>query len=188
MALGGTKEGIPYQKSLQIARDTLSSAIALQKEDGGNPVALMTAVCSAGGTTIEGIDALAKNGFDHALPHCGLKSGRHFFVAAVEQVIEFLFREGGEQADVFLRCLFIQQSDLHRRHLGENLIALGLGVRCAVHVDGDKQRAGFAGKLGGVCDPATFIQRNEGIVVPCGDDIPVRMADVQEGDRALGDV
>jgi len=67
MALGGTKEGIPYQKSLQIARDTLSSAIALQKEDGGNPVALMTAVCSAGGTTIEGIDALAKNGFDHAV-------------------------------------------------------------------------------------------------------------------------
>lgn len=67
MALGGTREGIPYTKSLEIARDTLFSAAALQKTTGKNPIDLMSGVCSAGGTTIEGIEALEKNNFDHAV-------------------------------------------------------------------------------------------------------------------------
>lgn len=67
MALGGTKEGIPYQRSLEIARDTLLSAAALQKESEANPVDLLTGVCSAGGTTIEGVAALAEHHFDHAV-------------------------------------------------------------------------------------------------------------------------
>lgn len=67
MALGGTREGIPYQKSMEIARDTLESTVALQKATGKNPIDLMTGVCSAGGTTIEGVAALAENNFDHAV-------------------------------------------------------------------------------------------------------------------------
>jgi pyrroline-5-carboxylate reductase len=67
MALGGTREGIPYQKSLQIACDTLLSAVMLQKQSGQNPIDLLSSVCSAGGTTIEGIEALEKNAFDHAV-------------------------------------------------------------------------------------------------------------------------
>jgi pyrroline-5-carboxylate reductase len=64
LALGGTKAGIPYAKSLEIARDTLFSAAELQKATGDNPIALMTRVCSAAGTTIEGVEALQKGGFD----------------------------------------------------------------------------------------------------------------------------
>jgi pyrroline-5-carboxylate reductase len=67
MALGGTREGIPYQKSIQIACDTLLSAVMLQKQSGQNPIDLLSSVCSAGGTTIEGIEALEKNAFDHAV-------------------------------------------------------------------------------------------------------------------------
>jgi pyrroline-5-carboxylate reductase len=64
LAMGGVKEGIPYPQSLAIARDTCLSAAALQKKDHANPVALATMVCSAGGTTIEGMQALAEGSFD----------------------------------------------------------------------------------------------------------------------------
>jgi pyrroline-5-carboxylate reductase len=67
MALGGCKEGIPYPRSLQIAVDTLESATTLQKLTNRNPVDLLTGVCSAGGSTIEGVEALARNSFDHAV-------------------------------------------------------------------------------------------------------------------------
>ncbi|NBK23332.1 MAG: pyrroline-5-carboxylate reductase, partial [Spirochaetia bacterium] len=64
LAMGGVKEGIPYPQSLAISRDTCLSAAALQKKDHANPVALATMVCSAGGTTIEGMQALAEGSFD----------------------------------------------------------------------------------------------------------------------------
>lgn len=64
MALGGTRAGIAYPKSVRIVSDTLKSAIALLDASNENPVALMTGVCSASGTTIEGIDALAQGAFD----------------------------------------------------------------------------------------------------------------------------
>lgn len=64
LAMGGVKEGLPYPQALAIARDTCLSAAALQKKENANPVALATMVCSAGGTTIEGMQALAEGSFD----------------------------------------------------------------------------------------------------------------------------
>lgn len=64
LALGGTKAGIAYPTSLAIATDTLNSAVALEKASKANPIELMSKVCSAGGTTIDGIEALADGKFD----------------------------------------------------------------------------------------------------------------------------
>lgn len=67
MAMGGVREGIPYPKSLSIVADTMLSAANLQKETGKNAVELETMVCSAKGTTIEGVKALIDGGFGAAV-------------------------------------------------------------------------------------------------------------------------
>ncbi len=64
LAMGGVQEGIPYPLALAIARDTANSATTLLSTSGKNPVELATMVCSAGGTTIEGMKALAEGNFD----------------------------------------------------------------------------------------------------------------------------
>lgn len=58
LAMGGVREGIAYPKALDIVRDTFESATSLMKATGLGAVELETMVCSAGGTTIEGIKAL----------------------------------------------------------------------------------------------------------------------------------
>lgn len=58
IAMGGVREGIAYPKSLEIVRNTFESATSLLKESGLGAVELETMVCSAGGTTIEGVKAL----------------------------------------------------------------------------------------------------------------------------------
>ena len=58
MAMAGVKEGIPYPESLAIVRDTAISAAEMQKSCGRGAIELETMVCSAAGTTIEGIKAL----------------------------------------------------------------------------------------------------------------------------------
>ena len=67
MAMGGVKEGIPYAKSLSIIADTMLSAATLQKESGKNAIDLEAMVCSAKGTTIEGVAKLAEGGFASAV-------------------------------------------------------------------------------------------------------------------------
>ena len=67
MAMGGVKEGIPYQKSLSIVADTMLSAARLQKATGASAADLETMVCSAKGTTIEGVKALADGNFANAV-------------------------------------------------------------------------------------------------------------------------
>ena len=67
MAMGGVRQGIPYPKALSIVADTLLSAANLQKETGKNAVELEAMVCSAKGTTIEGVAALTEGGFGAAL-------------------------------------------------------------------------------------------------------------------------
>ncbi len=67
LALGGTHEGINYDKSLEIVFATMDSAKSLYQEDGENPISLMTKVCSAGGTTIEGIKTLSDYNFSSAV-------------------------------------------------------------------------------------------------------------------------
>lgn len=89
MAMGGTEAGIPYSTSVEIARDTLISACALQKETGKNPVELMSQVCSAAGTTIMGMDALYQGGFDGAVVNAVTSSYRksaEFEKAALESI------------------------------------------------------------------------------------------------------
>jgi len=67
LALGGTHEGINYDKSLEIVFATIDSAKSLYEEDKENPISLMTKVCSAGGTTIEGIKTLSDYNFSSAI-------------------------------------------------------------------------------------------------------------------------
>ena len=67
MAMGGVKAGIPYPEAISIVRDTMLSAAELQKSEGKGPVELETMVCSAAGTTIEGVKALQDNGFGSSL-------------------------------------------------------------------------------------------------------------------------
>ena len=67
MAMAGVKEGIPYPEALSIARDTAISAAEVQKSTGTNAIELETKVCSAAGTTIEGIKALQDGGFASAV-------------------------------------------------------------------------------------------------------------------------
>ncbi|MFA6689410.1 MAG: pyrroline-5-carboxylate reductase [Sphaerochaetaceae bacterium] len=64
LAMGGVDEGIPYPTALEIARDTCVSAASLQESTGKGAVELATMVCSAGGTTIQGMKALAEGRFD----------------------------------------------------------------------------------------------------------------------------
>jgi len=66
MALGGTREGLSYSQSLDIAVSTLNSASCLL-ENGVSPITLMTKVTSAGGTTIEGIKTLHDGKFDSTI-------------------------------------------------------------------------------------------------------------------------
>lgn len=67
LAMGGVREGIPYDRSLQIVRDTMISATSLQKSTGLGAIDLETMVCSAAGTTIEGIKALDDGNFASAV-------------------------------------------------------------------------------------------------------------------------
>lgn len=67
LAMGGVKEGIPYPTSLEMVVDTMQGAINLQKTTRKNAVELETEVCSAAGTTIEGVQTLYEAGFDGAV-------------------------------------------------------------------------------------------------------------------------
>ena len=67
LAMGGVREGIPYNKALEIARDTLISATSIQKETKLGAIELETMVCSAGGTTVEGIKALDEGCFSNTV-------------------------------------------------------------------------------------------------------------------------
>jgi pyrroline-5-carboxylate reductase len=60
VALGGTREGIAYQESVRIAAQTFSGAVELLNHSGADPIALLTSVISAGGTTIAGIQELER--------------------------------------------------------------------------------------------------------------------------------
>ncbi|MHC1692182.1 MAG: pyrroline-5-carboxylate reductase [Sphaerochaetaceae bacterium] len=67
VAMGGVDAGLPYPTALALIRDTMDSAIALSRETGKNPIDLLTSVCSAGGTTIQSMKALAEGGFEATL-------------------------------------------------------------------------------------------------------------------------
>lgn len=64
LSMGGVREGIAYPQALQIVSATMNSTNALLSSSKQHPVALATMVCSAGGTTIEGMQTLAEGAFD----------------------------------------------------------------------------------------------------------------------------
>ena len=67
IAMGGVRAGIPYPEALSIVRDTAISAAETLKLTGKNAIELETMVCSAAGTTIEGVKALHDGGLPSTL-------------------------------------------------------------------------------------------------------------------------
>lgn len=63
MADAGVECGLPRQKALEYAAQTLSGAAELLLTTGKHPGTLKDEVCSPGGTTIAGVHALEENGF-----------------------------------------------------------------------------------------------------------------------------
>ena len=67
LAESGVKYGIPKVLSLKMAAQAVLGTARLLQESGEHPRALADQVCSPGGTTIEGVIALQKNGFEAAV-------------------------------------------------------------------------------------------------------------------------
>ena len=57
---------------MELASQMLVGAARLQQESGAHPGALKDAVCSPGGTTIQGVRALEEGGFRAAAMHAVL--------------------------------------------------------------------------------------------------------------------
>jgi pyrroline-5-carboxylate reductase len=67
MADGGVLKGLPRQDAIKLAAQTVFGAAKMALETDTHPAQLRDAVCSPGGTTIEGVAALEKNGFRSAV-------------------------------------------------------------------------------------------------------------------------
>lgn len=67
LAQAGVKHGLPKDKALKIASQAVLGTARLLQETGEHPRALMDAVCSPGGTTIEGVCALQREGLEAAV-------------------------------------------------------------------------------------------------------------------------
>ena len=76
LADGALKQGLPRALAYQLASQVLVGTGKLQLATGAHPGAMKDAVCSPGGTTIRGVEALEANGM------------RHAFMEAVKATIE----------------------------------------------------------------------------------------------------
>lgn len=62
MAMGGVQQGLPYPQALTAALEVVASAAHVLRANQVHPEEMVSRVCSPGGTTIEGIRALADGG------------------------------------------------------------------------------------------------------------------------------
>ena len=67
LAVAGVRYGIPKTLSLKITAQSVLGTARLLQESGEHPRELMDQVCSPGGTTIEGVCALQREGFETAI-------------------------------------------------------------------------------------------------------------------------
>ena len=67
MADAAVREGIPRVYAYEMAAQSVLGSALMVLSSGTHPAALKDAVCSPGGTTIEAVKALEKNGFRSAL-------------------------------------------------------------------------------------------------------------------------
>jgi len=76
LARAGVTAGLPKALALEIAAQTVFGSAAQVRESGLHPYELIDRVCSPGGTTIAGINALREHGFAHAVSQAALASYR----------------------------------------------------------------------------------------------------------------
>ncbi|MDO4487977.1 MAG: pyrroline-5-carboxylate reductase [Eubacteriales bacterium] len=76
LADGGVACGLPRDKALQYAAMTMSGAAEIYLNTHKHPGELKDAVCSPGGSTIEGVNVLEEKGFRGAVMDCVLAAYR----------------------------------------------------------------------------------------------------------------
>lgn len=67
LAKGGAECGLPYEKAAEYAAQMMLGAALMLQADPRTPEELRVAVCSPGGSTIEGVKVLWQNDLEHAV-------------------------------------------------------------------------------------------------------------------------